>query len=73
VTVNQLSLGVAVQVQFPPADTEIVPDVALAATERLVGEIVTVHDAPDSVTLNVLPPIVSVPLRDEVLEFAATL
>jgi hypothetical protein len=73
VTVSQLSLGVAVQLQFPPVDTEIVPDVAVAPTERVVGEIVTVHDAPDCVTPKVLPPIVSVALRDVVFEFAETL
>jgi len=73
VTVNQLSLLVAFQLQFPPADTENVPVVAAAETERLVAEIVTVHAAPDCVTAKVLPPIVSVALRVEVLELAETL
>jgi len=73
VIVNQLSLLVAFHVQLPPADTAIVPDPAAAAIERVVGESVTVHDAPVCVTLNRLPPIASVAVRDEVLELADTL
>jgi hypothetical protein len=73
VIVTQLSLLVAFQLQLPPADTENVPLVAAAETERLVAEMVTVHDAPDCVTENALPPIVSVPLRETVFEFAETL
>jgi hypothetical protein len=73
VIVTHPSLLVAFQLQFPPADTENVPLVAAAETERLVAEIVTVHDAPACETENELPPIVSVPLRGEVLEFAETL
>jgi len=73
VIVNQLSLLVAFHEQLPPADTEIVPDAAAAETERAVVEIVTVPHPPAWVTVNVLPPIVKVPLRDEVFEFADTL
>jgi hypothetical protein len=37
-----------------------------------VGEIVNVHGAPACVTVNVCPPIVSVPVRDVVTVLAVT-
>jgi len=37
-----------------------------------VGRIVVTHATPACVTVNVLPPIVSVPVRDVVPLFAAT-
>jgi hypothetical protein len=50
-----------------------VPVAADADSERVVGEMVTVHDAAAWVTVNALPPIVSVAVRDELFEFAETL
>ena len=68
------SLLVAVQLQPAPAVTVIEP---LAASDdgRLfeVGEIVSVHETPACVTVNVCPPMVIVPLRELVPVFAATL
>jgi hypothetical protein len=64
----------AVQLQPPAlAVTATVPVPAVAACDREVGEIEYEHDAaPDCVTVNVCPAIVSVPEREEVLELAAT-
>jgi hypothetical protein len=68
------SLLTAVQLQPDPAVTAMLP---LAAIEdgRLEeeGEIVTEQDTPACVTVKVCPPIVIVPLRDEVPVLAATL
>jgi hypothetical protein len=55
--------AVTVTVPLPPAD------VGLAD----VGEIVGAHDEPACVTVKVLPPIVSVPVRAVVVVFAVTL
>ena len=64
----------AVQLQPVLVVTVTVPVVA-AGDARFddVGEIVNVHGAPGCVTVNVLPPIVIVPVRDAVLVLAATL
>lgn len=43
-----------------------------AAMLRLVGEIENVHPTPVCVTVNVCPPIVSVPVRAEAALLAAT-
>ena len=74
VTVIQASLLAAVQLQPVPAVTVTVP-VAAADVARFdeVGAIVNVHGAPACVTVNVCPPMVIVPVRDEVVVLAATL
>jgi hypothetical protein len=59
----QPDAALTVTVALPPAD------VGLAD----VGEIVGVHGAAAWFTVNVLPPIVRVPVRDVVVVFAATL
>ena len=72
--VIQVALLVDVQLQPLPAVTVNEP---LAASEdgRLfdVGEIVNVHETPACVTVNVLPAIVNVPVRELVPVLAATL
>ena len=50
----------------------IVPAVPVDPALTNVGEIVDTHDTPDCVIVNVLPPIVSVPVRDVVPVFTAT-
>ncbi len=74
VIATQLTPLDAVQLQPPAlAVTETVPVDAAAVCDREVGEIENEHDAaPDWLTLNVCPAIVSVPEREEVLLFAAT-
>jgi hypothetical protein len=75
VTVNQLvALLTAVQLHPVPAVTVTEPVVA-ADVLRFddVGAMVKVHGAPAWVTVNVCPAIVMVPVRDDVLVFAATL
>ena len=64
---------VAVQLQPAPAVTITVPLPPVADSDWLAGEIVNEHGAADWVTVNVLPPIVSVPVRGVVPVFAATL
>jgi hypothetical protein len=74
VTVIQAALLVAVQAQPAAAVTVTVPVVAtdvLSSTDE--GRIVNVHGAPGCVIVNVLPPIVSVPVRAVVLVFCVTL
>ena len=75
VTVNQLvALLTAVQLQPVPAVTVTVPVVpADVARFDEVGEIVNVQGAPACVTVKVWPPIVMVPVRDDVVVLAATL
>jgi hypothetical protein len=72
--VIQASLLVAVQLQPVPAVTVTVP---VVATDDVrfddVGAMVNVQGAPACVTVKVCPPIVIVPVRDEVLVLAATL
>jgi hypothetical protein len=72
--VIHVPLLVALQLQFVPAVTETLPVVA-AADVRFddVGEMVNVHDAAACVTVNVLPAMVSVPVREVVAVLAATL
>jgi hypothetical protein len=74
VTVIQAALLTAVQLQPVPAVTVTVP-VAAVAVVRFdeLGESVNVHGAPACVTEKVWPPIVTVPVRDVVAVFAATL
>jgi hypothetical protein len=74
VTVIQPTLLVADQLHPVPAVTVTVP-VAAAEVVRFddVGEMVKVHGAPACVTEKVWPPIVTVPVRDVVAVFAATL
>jgi hypothetical protein len=71
VTVSQLSLLTAVHAQPTRALTATVPVPPLDATLRDEGEIVSVQATPACVTVKLLPAIVSVPVRDEVLVFAA--
>jgi hypothetical protein len=71
VTVIQLSLLTAVQLQPVGAVTAVLPVAPPEATDCDVGEIVSVHVIPACVTVNVLPAIVSVPVRDDVELFAA--
>ena len=73
VMVTQLALLVAVHAQPVDAVTATVPVPAAAVGLADAGEIVGVHGAPACVIVNVLPPIVSVAVRDAVLVLAATL
>ena len=72
VMVIHVALLVAVQLHPVDAKTVIVPAVPAAPALTNVGETVDTHDTPACVTVNVLPPIVSVPVRDVVPVFAAT-
>lgn len=74
VTVIHAALLVAVHAQPAPAVTVTVPVVAadvLRFTDE--GRIVNEHGAPGCVIVNVLPAIVSVPVRGVVLVFCVTL
>jgi uncharacterized protein YhhL (DUF1145 family) len=73
VTVIHEALLVAVQLQPLPAVTVIVPEPPVAATDCDVGLIAYVQDAAACVTVKVVPATVSVPARDVVAVFAATL
>ena len=64
---------VAVQAQKVGAVTATVPVAPTGVTLVDVEEIVGTHGAAACVTVNVLPAIVSVPVRDEGPVFAATL
>ena len=66
VSVIQAALLVAVQAQPAPAVTVTLPLVA-TAVDRVTdeGRIVNEQGAPGCVIVNVLPPIVSVPVRGE--------
>ena len=66
-------LLVADQPQPLDAVTVTTPVEAVAAALADVGEIVELHGTPACVTVNVLPPMVSVPTREAVPVFAATL
>ena len=74
VTVIHAALLVAVQVHPAPAVTLTVPLVA-TEVDRVEddGRIVNAQGAPGCVIVNVLPPTVSVPVRDAVDVFAVTL
>jgi hypothetical protein len=67
------ALLVAVQLQPAPAVTITVPLPPEAARDWLPGEIVNEHGGAACVTVNVLPPTVSVPVRAVAPVFAATL
>jgi len=68
------TLLAAVQPQLPPfVVTVTVPEVALADTVALSGEIAYVQAMPSCVTVNVCPAIVKVPVRSVVEGLAATL
>jgi hypothetical protein len=71
--VTQVDPLEAVQLQFDDVVTVTVPVPPLAGRVWLVGEIVNVHGAAGCVTVNVCPAIVIVPVRDDVVVFAATL
>jgi hypothetical protein len=72
VTVIQASLLTEVQLQPLAAVTVTTPVDAPATTLADVGEIEELHGAPAWLTVNVLPPIVSVPVRDDGTVLAAT-
>jgi len=72
--VSHASLLTAVQLQPEPAVTLILPLAPMEEARVLdVGEMVTAHGSPDCVTVNVWPPIVTVPVRDVAPLLAATL
>lgn len=75
--VSHGALLVAVQVQPAAVDTAtFTPFAPAAGTDWLVGLMLTVHDVPDDpawLTVNVVPPILMLPMRPVVDEFAATL
>jgi hypothetical protein len=73
VTVNQPALLTAVHAHPAGAVTLTVPLPPPDGTLCDVGEIVSVQVMPACVTVNVLPAIVSVPLRDETDPFAVAL
>ena len=73
VIVTQLALLVAVHAQPVAAVTVTVPVPAAAVGLADAGELVGVHGAPACVMVNVLPPIVSVAVREVVPGFAETL
>ena len=63
----------AVQLQLAVVVTVTVAEPPAPVTDGAVGETVKLHGTPACVTLNVMPAIVSVPLRDVVDVFAAAL
>ena len=69
----QVALLVAVQVQKVAAVTVTVPVIAKDVAVVDAGEIAGAQVAAACVTVNVLPPMVSVPVRDVVPVFAETL
>ena len=71
--VIQEALLVALHAQPVGAVIVIAPVPAVAATLDDVGEIVGTHGAPACVTVKVLPPMVSVPVRAVVDGFAVKL
>ena len=73
VMVTQPALLVAVHAHPVDAVTVTVPVPAAAVGLADAGEIAGVHGVPAWVNVKVLPPIVSVAVRDAVPVFAATL
>src|SRR5207244_7607218 len=73
VIVIHVSVVVAVHEQPAAAVTVTVPDPPPTATACDAGASVEVHGTPACVTVNVLPAIVSVPVREVPAVFAATL
>jgi hypothetical protein len=72
VTVIHALLLVVVQLHPIDAKTVIVPVAPADTTLAETGEIEDTHDTPACVTVNVLPPIVSAPVRDVVAVLVAT-
>ena len=72
-TVIHVALLVAVQAQPVPAVTATVPVIPADVTAADAGEIEGAQTAAAWLTVNVLPPIVSVPVRDVVPVFAEML
>ena len=73
VTVIQLSLLAADQLQPAPEVTFVEPVPPAATTDKLFDEIANVHPAAACVTVNVWPATVSVPLRGDVFGLADAL
>ena len=73
VIVIQVALSVAVQAQPVAADTVTLLVLAPKATLADAGEMVGAHGAPACVTLNELPPMVSVAVRAVVVGLAEKL
>jgi hypothetical protein len=71
--VIQAALLVAVHEQLVPVVTLNEPAPPVDGTDWLVEPNVKVQGAPDCVMVNVCPPIVIVPVRDEFVVLAATL
>jgi hypothetical protein len=72
VTVSHDALLVAVDVHPAGACIAKLPEPPATATLADVGEIAKEHEMPASVTVKVLPAIVTVPLREELVLLAAT-
>jgi hypothetical protein len=72
VTVTQLAPLAAVHAQPEIVVTATLPVPPFAPTAWVDGEMLNEQLAPDCVTVKVLPAIVSVPLRDDVVVAAAT-
>ena len=72
-TLIHVALVVAVQAQKVAAVTVTVPVIPADVTVADAGEIAGAHAAAACVMVNVLPPTVSVPVRDVVPVFAAAL
>jgi hypothetical protein len=73
VIVTHATALVAVHAQPAAAVTATLPVDAVAATEALVGATLNVQGTPACVMVTVCPATVSVPVRGDVLVFAATL
>jgi hypothetical protein len=70
--VTHPALLVAVHAQPLAAVTGITPEPPPATTSAATGEIVGTHGTPAWVTVKVLPPTVSVPVREALDVFGAT-
>ena len=72
VNVIQLTGVDALHVQPAAAVTALEPDPPAPPTDKLAGEMLKVQAVPVCVTVNVVPAMVSVPVRVDVPFFAAT-
>jgi hypothetical protein len=63
----------AVQAHPAGIETAMLPVADAAATDTPVGEMVDVHGMPDCVTVKACPAIVTIPVRCEMVVFAAML
>ena len=63
----------AVHAQPAGIETAIVPVVDAGATDTPIGDSVAVQGTPPCVTVNACPAMVTIPVRDEMLVFAAIL